>query len=96
MLFEVQLAGAVVVSSVKVIAALAGNPVPDAVVVPPTFPLVGSSERFASTVNDVGALTDPLDATMVCRPLSTAGIMTGQEKLPVEFELQDGECEITE
>jgi hypothetical protein len=81
--FDEQVEVAGTPSSVKVIDLLAANPVPVAVVVLPTIPLVGLSERNACTVNVAGPLFVPSDAAIVCVPWGTAGIVTPHEKLPV-------------
>jgi hypothetical protein len=62
--------------------------VPDALVVPPTFPLVGVKESEASTVNVAEAVFVPSEATIVSAPFGTAGIDTVHAKLPVAPELQ--------
>ena len=84
----VQVEAATTRSSVNEMGALAANPVPVAVVELPTTPPVGFNERAASTVNVAGAWFVPSNAVTVWMPWGAAGMVTGHEKPPVEFEEQ--------
>jgi hypothetical protein len=76
-------------SSLKEIGWDAAKPVPVAVVVLPTIPVMGLRTRTAPTVNEADALFVPSEATIDWAPWGTAGIVTVQVKLPVPSEEQD-------
>ena len=78
-------------SRVKVIVLDAANPVPVAVVVLPTIPLVGFNSNNAVTVNDAEARFVPSEAFNVCAPFGVAGIATVHEKLPF---VRDAQAEV--
>ena len=79
---------------VNVIGLLGSKPLPVAVVVLPTTPLVGLRAREASTENVAVALFVPSEATIGCAPFGTAGIVTTQENPPLALDVQ-GEAAAT-
>jgi len=86
--FEEQVEGADAPFSMKVIVLEAANPVPVAVVMLPTTPLVGLNENNASTANVAEALFTESDAFIVCAPFGTAGMVSRHRNPPVEFDEQ--------
>ncbi len=73
-------------SNVKeMVGLLDANPVPKTVTTVPTGPVTGANVTFVSMVNVPMPESDSgSEATIVCAPPGTAGIVTEHEKVPSE------------